>query len=397
MEREESALAGVRVLDVTRVLAGPHCGAILADLGAEVIKIEQPNSGDDARQFNPFVKGESSYFMNLNRGKKGVTLDLKKGKQVFLQMVAKSDIVIENFKPGTMAKLGLDYEALKKVNPGIIFVSISGFGQSGPYHLMPGYDLIGQAMSGLMSVTGEPGREPLRAGGPMCDVMGGMSGAMAALAALQYRNRTGKGQMIDISLLDALVASMMTINHHYLVDGRIPQRRGNAYESAAPADSFRAADGYYVVTIGNDKLWRALVDLMKLPQLLEMEEFSTNFKRVQNAKQLKKHIEAWSSALTVGEVVKSMLDVGIAAAPILDIKQVCTDPHIAGARGMFVEVDHPTAGKVRITNSALRLSETNAHVRGPSPTLGEHNEAVYGTVFGFAPEDIAAWKEVGVI
>lgn len=391
------ALAGVRVLDVTRVLAGPHCGAILADLGAEVIKIEQPNTGDDARQYNPFVNGESSYFMNLNRGKKGVTLDLKKGKDIFLAMVGKSDIVIENFKPGAMTKLGLDYDVLKTINPKIIYVAISGFGQTGPYSHLPGYDLIGQAMSGLMSVTGEADGEPLRAGGPVCDVMGGMSGALGVLAALHHRNATGRGQMIDISLLDALVASMMTINQHYLVDNRVPQRRGNSYESAAPADSFKAADGWFVITIGNDKLWRALVSLMEMPQLLGMPEFESNFKRVQNAKLLKKYIEGWAATRNVKDIVASMLAVGIAAAPILDIKQVCTDPHIADARGMFVALDHPKAGKVRITNSALRLSETDACVRSPAPTLGQHNDEVYETTFGFKPEEVLAWKAAKII
>jgi formyl-CoA transferase len=203
--------------------------------------------------------------------------------------------------------------------------------------------------------------------------------------------------MIDISLLDALVASMMTINQHYLVDSRVPQRRGNSYESAAPADSFKAADGWFVITIGNDKLWRALVDRMEMPQLLGMPEFDTNFKRVQNAKLLKKYIEGWAATRNVKDIVASMLAAGIAAAPILDIKQVCTDPHIAAARGMFVAVDHPKAGKVRITNSALRLSETDACVRSPAPTLGQHNDEVYAATFGFKPEEILAWKAAKII
>jgi formyl-CoA transferase len=391
------ALAGVRVLDVTRVLAGPLCGAILADLGAEVIKIEQPGNGDDARQYNPFVNGESSYFMNLNRSKKGVTLDLKKGKDVFLRLVREADVVIENFKPGTMAKLGLDYENLKAINPRIIYAAISGFGQTGPYSELPGYDLIGQAMSGLMSVTGAADGEPLRAGGPICDVMGGMSGALGVLAALNHRNATGRGQMIDISLTDAVVASMTTINQHFLVDGRIPQRRGNSYESAAPADSFRAADGWFVITVGNDKLWRALVDLTELPELLAIPEFATNFDRVRNAGPLKASIERWSSTRRVADVVASMIARGIPAAPIFDVGQVCTDPHIAGARGMFVEVDHPKAGRMKITNSALRLSETDARVRSPAPMLGEHNLDVYGDILGCSADEVLALQADKII
>ena len=395
--KENRALANVRVLDLTRVLAGPLCGALLADLGAEVIKVEQPGSGDDARQFNPFVNGESSYFMNLNRSKKGVTLNLKTGKDIFLKMAETSDVVIENFKPGTMKKLGLDYEVLKEVNPKIIYLAISGFGQHGPYSQLPGYDLIGQAMSGLMSVTGEADGEPLRAGGPVCDVMGGMTGVMGILAALHHRQASGLGQMIDISLLDTLVTSMMTLNQHYLVDNRVPQRRGNSYESAAPADSFRASDGWFVITVGNDKLWRVLVDLMGMPELLEMPEFETNFKRVQNGKDLKKYIEKWSAARKVADIVETLLAAKVPAAPILDVKQVCTDPHIADARGMFVETDHPKAGRVRITNSALRLSETDAVVRSPAPTLGQHNDEIYQSTFGFASSEVSAWKTAKII
>jgi formyl-CoA transferase len=391
------ALAGVRVLDVTRVLAGPLCGAILADLGAEVIKIEQPGRGDDARQYNPFVNGESSYFMNLNRSKKGVTLDLKKGRAVFLRMVRAADVVIENFKPGTMTKLGLDYDSLEAINPRIIYAAISGFGQTGPYSDLPGYDLIGQAMSGLMSVTGRADGEPLRAGGPICDVMGGMSGALGVLAALNHRNTTGRGQMIDISLVDAVVASMTTINQHFLVDGRVPQRRGNSYESAAPADSFRAADGWFVITVGNDKLWRALVDLMEMPELLAAPEFTTNFDRVRNAGALKTRIESWSATRRVDDVVAAMIARGIPAAPILDVGRVCSDPHIAGARGMFVEVDHPKAGRMRITNSALRLSETDARVRSPAPMLGEHNRAVYIDALGYSEDELLALQADEII
>ncbi len=289
--KENRTLAGVRALDLSRILAGPLCGALLADLGAEVIKIEHPGTGDDARQYNPFVNGESSYYMNLNRSKRGVTLNLKTGKDIFLKMIETSDVMVENFKPGIMKKLGLDYKVLKEINPKIIYVAISGFGQTGPYSLLPGYDLIGQAMSGLMSVTGQADAEPLRAGGPVCDVMGDMTGAMGVMAALVHRNATGHGQMIDISLVDALITSIMTINQHYLVDNRIPRRRGNSYESVAPADSFKASDGYFVITIGNDKLWKVFVDIMGKPELLEMPEFDTNFKRVQNGKLLKRHTE----------------------------------------------------------------------------------------------------------
>ncbi len=394
---KEGALKGIRVLDLSRVLAGPYCGAILADLGADVLKIEQPKTGDDARFFNPFVNGESSYYMNMNRSKRGITLDLKKGKDIFLTLAKKADVVLENFRPGVMDKLGLGYEELKKINPGIIFVAISGFGQTGPYSQMPGYDLIAQAMSGMMSVTGVPEGDPTRFGGPICDAMGGMNGAMAVLAALQYRNRTGKGQMLDISLLDSAVASMTIINQHYLVDKRIPQRIGNAYESAAPLESFKASDGDIVLAVANDKLWQAFVGVMGKPELLSMPEYETNHKRVQNRAKLRKTIEEWSTIKTVDDLVKTLLAAGLPAAPIKDIKQVCTDPHIADARGMFPEFDHPKAGKVKVTNTCLRMSESDACVSRPAPMLGQHNEEIYVKELGIPAEKLAQLQADGAI
>ncbi|WP_371374284.1 CaiB/BaiF CoA transferase family protein [Sporomusa aerivorans] len=394
---QKGALDGLKVLDLTRVLAGPYCCAILADLGADVIKIEQPGTGDDARFFNPFKNGESSYYMNMNRSKRGITLNLKKGKDIFLKMVASADVVVENYRPGVMKKLGLDYEELKKVNPRIIFAAVSGFGQTGPYSQWPGYDLIAQAMSGLMSVTGEADGDPTRAGGPICDAVGGLTASIGILAALQYRNKTGIGQMIDISLLDSAVSIMAIINQHYLVDGRIPQRRGNSYESGAPMESYKASDGDIVLAVGNDRMWKKLVELMEMPELLEKSEFETVHKRVQNRIACKEYIEQWSKKRTVDGLVKIMIDTGIPAAPIYNIAQVCNDPHIAGARNMFTEFDHPIAGKVKVTNTAIRMSETDAYVKCPPPTLGQHNNEVYKEVFGFSEEEIAAFRKDGII
>lgn len=391
------ALQGIRVLDLSRVLAGPHCGAILADLGADVIKIEQPKTGDDSRFFNPFVNGESSYYMNMNRGKRGITLNLKKGKDIFLSLVKTADIVIENYRPGVMDKLGLGYDVMKEQNPKIIYAAISGFGMHGPYALMPGYDLIAQAMSGIMSVTGVADGDPTRVGGPICDVMGGMTGAIAILGALQYRNTTGKGQMIDISLLDAAVASMSIINQHYLVDKRVPQRIGNAYESAAPLESFPASDGDVVIAVANDKLWSAFVGVIGKPELLEMPEYKTNHKRVQNRKTLKTYIDTWTKTKNVKEIVDAMLKAGVPAAPVLNIEQVCTDPHVAGARGMFPTIDHPKAGKIQLTNSALRMSESDACIASPPPTLGQHNAEIYGELFGFDAGKLAEMEAEGTI
>lgn len=391
------ALEGIRVLDLGRVLAGPYCAAIMADLGADVIKIEEPGTGDDTRHFNPFVAGESAYYMQLNRNKRGITLNLKKGKAILLRLVEKADVVVENFRPGTMKKLGLDYEELKKVNPGIIYVAVSGFGQYGPYRDWPGYDLIAQGMSGLMSVTGWPGGDPTRAGTPVCDVMGGLTATIGVLAALQYRNATGKGQMIDVALLDSAIASLGTVTAIYLAEGKVPCRNGNAYESAAPLDSFQAKDGNFIIATGNDRMWQKLCDIMGNPGLAETEEFRTNYQRVQNNVRLKGIIEEWSATKTVGELVPMLLAAGVPSGPIYNIDKMTQDQHIAGARQMFAEIDHPLAGKVRLTNQPIKMSETQTGVRASSPLLGQHNEEVYMNELHMSAEEIKALREAGAI
>jgi len=392
------ALAGVKVLDLTRVLAGPFATMMLADMGAEVIKIEVPGSGDDSRQFGPFINGESSYYMNLNRNKKGVTLNLKgRGKEIFLEMVKKADIVVENYRPGTMEKLGLGYEELKKVNPKIVYGAVSGFGHYGPYKDRAGYDIIGQAMSGLMSTTGWPGGEPTRTGTAMSDILAGLSVAIGLLAALRHRDVTGYGQKVDVSLVDATVASMEIINQIYLVEGRLPQRIGNRYESTYPYVSFKANDGSLVIGAANDKLWQKLCVIMGQPELGEKAEFDTNWKRVQRHEEVKVLVEAWTITKPVKEIVDALLAVGIPAAPINNIEQVVNDPHIAGAREMFVEVDHPKAGKMKITGSHIKLSDTKPCIKAPAPLLGQHNEEVYKDFLGLSADEIAAMKKDGLL
>ena len=279
----KGALTGVKVLDLTRVLAGPFCTMMLADMGADVVKIEEPRKGDDSRQFGPFVNGESAYYMNLNRNKRGVTLNLKhpEGKEIFLELVKKSDIVVENYRPGTMEKLGLGYEDLAQVNPGLIYACVSGFGHYGPYKYRAGYDIIGQAMGGLMSTTGWPEGEPTRTGTAMGDVLAGLSVAVALLAALKSRDTTGQGQKVDVALVDSVVASLEIINQIYLVTGKNPQRIGNRYESVYPYDSFRGSDGSLVIGCGNDKLFEKLCNVMGKPELAKDERFDKNPKRVQ--------------------------------------------------------------------------------------------------------------------
>ena len=324
-------LEGVKVLDLTRVLAGPYCGMMLADMGAEVIKIEVPGKGDDARGNFPIINGESAYYMNLNRNKRGMTLNLKseKGKDILRRLVSQSDILIENYRPGVMEKLGLGYEDLKKVNPGLIYGCVSGFGHYGPYSQRAGYDIIGQAMSGLMSTTGWPGGKPTRTGTAIADVMGGLSCCTGILAAYINRMKTGEGEKVDVSLVDSMVSSLEIINIIYLCTGKVPERIGNRYEAIYPYDSFEASDGSVVIGAGNDKLFGLLCEQMEKTELLEDERFSCNNSRVLHHTELKPIIEEWLRDKKIDEIVDLLLNAGIPAAPINTIDRVAKDPHIA--------------------------------------------------------------------
>jgi len=398
MSSQQGALAGLRILDLTRILAGPFCTMMLADMGAEIIKIEQPGQGDDSRHFAPFRNGESAYYMNLNRNKKGVTLNLKgKGKDIFLDLVKTADVVVENYRPGTMEKLGLGWGNLRKVNPRLVYGAVSGFGHTGPYTLRPGYDIIAQAMGGLMSTTGWPGGEPTRSGTAMGDVLAGLSVTIGILAALRHRDQTGIGQKVDVALVDSVVASLEIITQIYLTEGRIPERIGNRYESCYPYDSFRARDGNVVIGAANDKLWKLVCDVMGTPELTEDERFDTNPKRVRNHALIKPLVEAWTTKHAATEIVDKMLAAGVPSAPINTIDQLVVDPHIAGAREMFVDVDHPKAGKLKLTGAHIKLTETPVGIRMPSPLLGQHNEEVFGELLGMTTTDIEKLRADGVM
>ncbi|MEL7566208.1 MAG: CoA transferase [Dehalobacterium sp.] len=393
------ALESVKVLDLSRVLAGPYCTMILADMGADVIKIEIPGKGDDSRQYGPFINNESSYYMNLNRNKKGVTLNLKsaKGKEIFLEMVKKTDVVVENYRPGTMDKLGLSYEELKKVNPCIIYGCISGFGQNGPYKDRAGYDIIAQAMGGLMSTTGWPGEKPTRTGTAIGDVLAGLSLTIGILAALNNRYKTGKGQKIDVALVDSIVSSLEAINQIYFCEGKNPERIGNRYEPVYPYDSFEAQDGDLVIGCGNDKLWQKLCEVMGKYQLANDKRFDNNYKRVQKHAELRPLVEDWTKEKTIDEAVELMLKAGIPSAPINTIERVTKDPHIAGAREMFVEIEHPVAGKLKVTGSQIKMSETKIAIRTPAPLLGQHNNEIYKSMLNLTEENLKELKDEGVI
>lgn len=396
---KEGALSGLVVLDLTRVLAGPYCTMLLADMGASVIKLEEPLKGDDTRQFAPRKNGESVYYININRNKKGITLNLKneEARKLFLKMVKKADVVVENYRPGTMEKFGLGYESLKEVNPGIIYAGISGFGHTGRYKDRPGYDIIAQAMSGLMSTTGWPGGEPTRTGTAISDILGGLGAAIGILSAVYHKQKTGKGQKVDVALVDSTISALEIINMIYLVEGRIPQRIGNRYEANYPYDTFKAEDGTVVIGAANDKLWKLLCEEMKKPDLLEDPRFMTVLNRVDHHEVLREIVEEWTGRQKVEDIVNNLLEKGIPAAPIYDISQVVSDPHFLHDRRMFVDLEHPVAGTVRVTGNHIKLSETPASVNSPSPQLGQHTGEVLTQWLGLSSEKVNELKETGAI
>lgn len=395
----KKALSDLIVLDLTRVLAGPYCTMMLADFGANVIKIETPKTGDDTRAFGPYINGESLYYANVNRNKKGVTLNLKspEGKQMFIDMVKKADVVVENFRPGIMDKLGLGYDVLKEINPQIIYAAVSGFGSYGPDHKKPGYDIISQSAGGLMSITGEPDGAPLRVGNAMGDVLGGTNLVIGILLAIHARNVIGKGQRVDVSLVDSVVSSLETGLQRFYVNGQ-PELMGNRYASAYPYDSFKAKDGSFVIGCGNDKLFNLLCTkaIMREDLLLD-ERFETNVKRCENHAALKPEIEKWSTQYTIDEAVSIILEAGVPASPINDLQRVTTDKHIAEAREMVVKINHPVIGEMRVNGNPVKLLDTMPAIDAPAPSLGQHNYEIYGELLGISKEKVDNLSELGVL
>lgn len=372
------ALEGLRVIDMTQFLAGPYCGMTLADLGADVIKVEPPQTGDFVRSSVPHINGVSMYFNNMNRNKKSLTINLKTppGKKIFSKLIASADILVENNRPGVMERLGFDYEQAKKINDRLIYASISGYGQTGPYSRRPGYDLIAQALAGAMSITGMEGRIPLKSGIPIADILGGMNAAIGILAALNFRRLTGKGQYIDIALVDSIVSSLITNTMPYIVTGQIPGRSGNRYFNAYPYDSFTAKDGEYVLACGTNPHFEALANIIGMPELLNDERFQGMEPRKAHARELKAIIDQWSSDKTAEQCVEILMKAKIPVSLIYDLKQVLEDDHIRNHREMFVEIEDPKAGKVLLTGSPLKMSESPATVRKCAPLLGDSNEEI---------------------
>lgn len=396
---EKGLLDGIVVLDLTRVLAGPYSGMIMADMGATVIKIENPDGGDDTRKMGPFINDNSVYYANFNRSKLGCTLNLKnsKAKEIFKELVKKADIIIENYRPGTMEKLGLGYEVLKEINPSIIYGAVSGFGHTGPYSKRAGYDIVGQAMGGLMSTTGWPDGEPTRTGTPMGDVLGGLNLTIGVLAALVNRQKTGLGEKVDIALVDSVASAMENITMIYQSTGRVPQRIGNRYESTYPYDSFPAKDGNVIIAAGNNKLYSILCDVMQQPELKKDIRFLEVKDRVENHIAMKEIISKWTREYTVAEIDELLNSAGCPASPVNTIESLVVDPQIAGAREMFPEINQPGIGPLKITATPQKLTRTKSFPRKPAPLLGEDNEKIYCDMLGLDKNKLIELKKEGAI
>lgn len=386
----KSSLEGLKVLDLSRVLAGPYCTMLLADLGATIIKVEQPGSGDDSRAFAPFIGKESAYFMSLNRGKKSICLNLKheKDREVFWELVKTCDILVENYRPGTMEKLGLGYEELKKANPRIIYAAISGFGHTGPYSQYPAYDMIVQAMGGVMSITGEQGRPPVRVGTSIGDITAALFGTVGILTALNVRHVTGEGQKVDISMLDSQVAILENAITRYETSGQVPVPIGTRHPSIAPFQAFSTRDYYVIVAVGNDSLWEKFCRVLDIEHLLIDPRFITNKDRIGHVDELEKIINKITVTKTTEEWLGIIKEAGIPAAAINTIDRVVADPQVL-ARNMLVELEHPVAGKMRVPGNPIKLSQTPPAIEEPAPLLGQHTKWVLKEVLGWDEERAA--------
>ncbi|HGA2320878.1 TPA: CaiB/BaiF CoA-transferase family protein [Pseudomonas putida] len=404
------ALSHLRVLDLSRVLAGPWSGQILADLGADVIKVERPGSGDDTRAWGPpFLKdargentSEAAYYLSANRNKRSVTIDFTQpeGQRLVRELAAKSDIVIENFKVGGLAAYGLDYPSLKAINPKLIYCSITGFGQTGPYAKRAGYDFMIQGLGGLMSLTGRPdgeeGAGPVKVGVALTDILTGLYSTVAILAALAYRDQHGAGQHIDMALLDVQVACLANQAMNYLTTGNPPRRLGNAHPNIVPYQDFPTADGDFILTVGNDGQFRKFAEVAGQPQWADDPRFATNKQRVANRAELIPLIRQATVFKTTAEWVSQLEAAGVPCGPINDLAQMFQDPQVL-ARGLAVTMPHALAGSVPQVASPIRLSETPVEYRRAPPLLGEHTEAVLGDVLGMDADAVGRLRSAGVL
>ena len=393
-------LEGIRVLDLTWVLAGPFASMILGDLGAEVIKVERPPYGDAARTTGPIVNGESCYFFSINRGKKSICLDLKaeRGKELFLRLVDLSDVVMENFTPGSMDKLSLGYDVLQKRNPRLIYAATSGFGQTGPERLRPALDIVVQGMGGVMSITGEPGGPPLRPGLSLGDIAAGLYTAIGVLAALHERERSGHGQMIDIAMLDCQIAILENAFIRYFATGELPKPIGSRHPLATPFQAFPTRDGWIVLALswGVENQWELFCATMGRVDLIDDPRFDTAALRTEHHAELEPILNEAMRQKSTSEWLREFDAIGLPCGPLNNIAQAAEQPQVA-ARRMLVEVEHPRIGRLKLPDTPVKLSRTPGGIKGPSPALGQDTYAVLASLLGLSAEELAELAAAGVI
>jgi len=391
-----SPIEGVKVVDLSRFIAGPFCGLLLADMGAEVIKVEKPG-GEDSRHLPPFVEGDSLYTAALNRNKRAITLNYRhpRAKEVLTRLFKWADIVVENFRPGTMEEMGFGPEQIKQINPRVILVRSSGFGQSGPMRHRPGFDAIAQAMSGLMSMTGRESDPPLLAGTFVADYATGIYAALGAVAALHYRQMTGEGQVVDVSLFESAVSMLVSAIPAYFLTGALPPRSGNRDRFAAPCNAYRARDGWIYLACSNNGLWARLCGLMGRTDLLEAPHLQTPAMRLQHVDELDTIVGDWVANDTVDELVKILDEAGLPCAPVWTIDRLISDPHLR-ERGQIVDVEHPTAGTIPLSGVTIKFSRTPGAIRYGPPLVGQHNAEVYMHELGYEEGEWNQLKEEGV-
>ncbi len=392
-------LEGVRVLDLTRVLAGPFCTMMLSDLGAEIIKVEVPGTGDDSRAFGPFKNGQSLYFLNVNRGKESIAIDLKNegGKALLMELAKSCDVIVENFRPGTMEKLGLGWDVLKKANPRLIYAAVSGFGHTGPDSTRPAYDILVQAMGGVMSITGWPDSPPTRVGLSMGDITAAVFGATGVVSALYHREHTGLGQKVDVAMLDCQLAILENALVRYQVDGKSPGALGTRHPTITPFQAFRASDAWFVVAVGNDALWKTFCAAVERPDLFADARFATNGDRTKHYIDLIPELERLFDKKPAADWLALLEKAGVPAAPVNTIDKVMQDRQLA-ARNMFVTVEDKAAGTITIPGNPIKMeSIEESPTRPPAPALGEHTESILKSLLGLDDEAIARLRDSGAI